>query len=732
MSFGDEMDEEEKRESGEDEDAVEGRGGGGGEEEEEEEEDDGFVGPARPPPAKKRRRLENEAAFLANLPASRMYFKSFLHRDVVTRAAAAPSLGFFITASCDGHLKFWKLTSAAGARRSGARSEASAGGDGGSDEDVVFVKHYRSHAAAVTFLAVSHDDAMCATGGDDRTVKVYDVATYDMQLMIRCRGYRPGCGEFLYGRDEPSRRLAVADSASPDVHVYDVSVAGGEPVYSVRPHAHPVACMRLAPALRLVVSADASGAIDVWDADASGVGKAGCRHVSEADGTGRASFRSRLETDLLAVARAKGRVLQLAVSPTGRHFACVCSDWRVRVFAVRSGKLHRMYNESLEAAQEMQRGGPEALRLDSVDFGRKLAVEKDLMDRAMEEPSVGEVVPSLCFDETGNFLVYAALVGIKVVNLVTNRCARVLGQIEHTERFVQVALLQGGPVRARGALVQLPGQQDAGARRAMPDAVLAATSFDKQRVYFFGRHEPEDAGDAAGSRDVFNERPPEQELADEGDVKPAASTSHARSVVLHTTAGDIRMELYPDECPKTVENFTVHSRNGYYDSVIFHRVIKDFMVQTGDPLGDGTGGTSIWGTEFGDEFSRRLKHDRPGILSMVRPRLPQRARPAEFPFDNPAAGVPEEVNARRLTVRVRRAPRHPPLFLGERGPQHERLPIFHHARGHAVARQQAHRIRQGHARTRRRAGDRQGRHRRQGQAARRHQDRQRQPQLRVR
>lgn len=70
--------------------------------------------------------------------------------------------------------------------------------------------------------------------------------------------------------------------------------------------------------------------------------------------------------------------------------------------------------------------------------------------------------------------------------------------------------------------------------------------------------------------------------------------------------GDIHMRLYPEECPKTVENFTTHCRNGYYDNLIFHRVIKGFMVQTGDPLGDGTGGQSIWGREFEDEFHKRF------------------------------------------------------------------------------------------------------------------------------
>lgn len=117
----------------------------------------------------------------------------------------------------------------------------------------------------------------------------------------------------------------------------------------------------------------------------------------------------------------------------------------------------------------------------------------------------------------------------------------------------------------------------------------------------------------SGERDVFNERP----TRDEQSVA-AASTGQARSgpsplansATIHTTLGDIHMRLFPQQAPKAVENFVGHARSSYFEGIIFHRVIPKFMIQTGDPLGDGTGGTSIWGKEFEDEFSDDLKHDR--------------------------------------------------------------------------------------------------------------------------
>ena len=71
----------------------------------------------------------------------------------------------------------------------------------------------------------------------------------------------------------------------------------------------------------------------------------------------------------------------------------------------------------------------------------------------------------------------------------------------------------------------------------------------------------------------------------DGDAAEEHPDALPRGAVLHTTRGDISVKLFPDECPQTVENFATHARNGYYDHVIFHRVIKGFCIQTGDPLG---------------------------------------------------------------------------------------------------------------------------------------------------
>lgn len=87
--------------------------------------------------------------------------------------------------------------------------------------------------------------------------------------------------------------------------------------------------------------------------------------------------------------------------------------------------------------------------------------------------------------------------------------------------------------------------------------------------------------------------------------------------VIKTNMGTIEIELFPQEAPKTVENFVGHANKGYYNGVIFHRVIDKFMIQGGDPTGTGRGGESIWGKPFEDEIVPSLVFDKPGILAMA-------------------------------------------------------------------------------------------------------------------
>lgn len=97
----------------------------------------------------------------------------------------------------------------------------------------------------------------------------------------------------------------------------------------------------------------------------------------------------------------------------------------------------------------------------------------------------------------------------------------------------------------------------------------------------------------------------------------ATTMQNSPVVTIDTTEGQIQVTLKPDVAPKACENFIGLSQKGYYNDVIFHRVIKNFMIQGGDPTGTGRGGESLWGKNFEDECSPTVKFDRPGLLAMA-------------------------------------------------------------------------------------------------------------------
>jgi len=102
-----------------------------------------------------------------------------------------------------------------------------------------------------------------------------------------------------------------------------------------------------------------------------------------------------------------------------------------------------------------------------------------------------------------------------------------------------------------------------------------------------------------------------------GSIYGEGAGMDEKIVVLETNQGEIEIKLMPDLAPKACENFIGLARKGYYEGIIFHRVIKGFMIQGGDPTGTGTGGSSLWGAPFKDEVISSVKFDKPGILAMA-------------------------------------------------------------------------------------------------------------------
>ena len=304
--------------------------------------------------------------------------------------------------------------------------------------------------------------------------------------------------------------------------------------------------------------------------------------------------------------------ISLTISPTGDQFATFSHpDRLIRIFNFASGKLYRAYDESIATLSTIQQSLPASSthKLEDVDFGRRLAAERDLDSKS---PS-STLQPNVLFDETGFFIIYGTFSGIIVRNLLTNKILKTLGR-DDGFRAINLAVYQGAPSRKDIMTVEMAASSnpllEEGESR---DPIIFATGTGKSRFYMFTNEvEP-----SKSSRDVYNEKP----LATAGSASDssvaAKQSTAATSCIMHTTMGDIHLRLFPEHAPKAVENFTTHAKNGYYNGTIFHRVIRKFMIQGGDPLGDGTGGESIWGKEFEDEVCEELRHDRPYTLSMA-------------------------------------------------------------------------------------------------------------------
>ncbi|KAJ5670811.1 uncharacterized protein N7477_006174 [Penicillium maclennaniae] len=536
-----------------------------GDENGDEESSDDDFGPALPAevaPKKKRRKLPFEKVYVNALPASPRYSKSLMHKEQLSFVTVTPVTDFVITSSVDGFVKFWKKMAAG----------------------IEFVKEFRAHPGEIRSTNVSADGRSFATAGIDKTVKIFDVITFDLLAMYTL-DFIPRCVCWVHRRGASLPLLAVTDESCNSIQVFDGRGENPQPLHTVKTiHRAPVVSLAFNDAFDCVVSADESGMVEYW--------RAGDGSFEKPDNV----FALKSSTNLFAFKKAKSVPTAITISPSGEHFATMSfPDRQVRVFEFATGKLYRTYDESIATITDMQQAGTAPYQLDELEFGRRLGVEREL-----EGESTRNKV-NVSFDESGHFLLYGSLYGIKCINTYTNRVVRVYGR-EEPFRALNLALYQGAPQK-KGSN---PLLQEAEER----DPVLLCTGFAKVRFYMFTN----ETEVSKSSRDVQNEKP--TQAARDSATGPSKAAETGTAAVLHTTLGDIHLRLYPSAAPRTVENFVTHARRGYYNNTIFHRVIRKFMIQGGDPQGDGTGGESILGGEFADEFSS-LRHDKPYTLSMA-------------------------------------------------------------------------------------------------------------------
>ncbi|KAH0611339.1 uncharacterized protein H6S33_010604 [Morchella sextelata] len=554
---------------------------------------DDDIGPTLPPAGgavtkKKRRTLPHEKLYLAALPTAPRYSKSLMHRDHLAFVTMTPFTDFLITTSVDGVVKFWKKMAVG----------------------IEFVKMFRAHQGEIVGVAVSTDGRSFASAGVDGRVAIFDVVTFDLLTTITLPN-APKAICWVHRRGSSLPLLAVSDVVSPHIVIYDGRGDNPKVLYTVE-HMHRsiVHLMAFNDKYNCVVSCDESGMVEYWSPRPE-------REFEKPDNV----FEYKSNTGLFEFKRAKSVPTSLTISPTHESFATFSHpDRQIRIFDFPSARLTRTYDESVSTLTTMQQAAPAATKLPDIEFGRRIALETDLSSPATTSATPPTPLTTthlskanIVFDESGHFILYGSLAGIKVLNTTTNTVVRTLGK-EEPLRPLNIALYQGAPNKKDLVTVEMAASANPLLSEAESrDPMLFCTAAAKPRFYIFTN----DASASKTDRDILNEKP----LLSAGAAAGAAGADAApkesgKAAVIHTSMGDIHVRLFPEAAPRTVENFVTHARNGYYNGTIFHRVIRKFMIQGGDPCGDGTGGESIWGGEFEDEFST-LRHDKPYTLSMA-------------------------------------------------------------------------------------------------------------------
>lgn len=304
-----------------------------------------------------------------------------------------------------------------------------------------------------------------------------------------------------------------------------------------------------------VVSVDEAGMIEYWRPSGD---------YEKPDGV----FKYKSSTDLFEFKKAKSLPTCITIPPSGSQFATFSfPDRKVRIFDFATAKLYRTYDESLSTVSDMQQAGTAQYKLEELEFGRRLAIEREL-----ENPTLQNKINAI-FDESSNFIIYGSILGTKVINTLTNRVVKVYGKDEPF-RPLNIAIYQGQPLKKGVVTVSMAASANPLLEEAeQRDPLLVSTGSGKIRFYMFTNQEDI----IKSTRDVQNEKPRNANAQHQAiEAKPAETGSGA---ILHTTFGDIHIRLFPEAAPKAVENFVTHSKNGYYNNTIFHRVLRKFMIQ---------------------------------------------------------------------------------------------------------------------------------------------------------
>ncbi|OAF68503.1 hypothetical protein A3Q56_03627 [Intoshia linei] len=509
-----------------------------------------------------------ESIYLDNLPNKNEYEQSYMHLDKVVSVIVTKT-NFIISGSRNGHIKFWK------------KQEA---------EGIEFVKQFRAHSGKLLYMCADKNGDYFASISDDKTLKIFDVVNFDMINMIKFL-YVPVTCVWCYGSQHTYKRIAVVKANSHIISIYDGLGDGSVVVEYNRVHRDNITILKYAYDKDIFISTDKIGMLEIWNS--TDIMKS--PHIC---------WTSKMDTDLYRYFNKKTTIKSICISCDELSFAIMSCDKMIDIFNLKTCKIIMTIDESDSINEQYLKV---LAQTTDMEIQRRIAVENEL-------GKFSHLKYEMTFDESGNYLIYPTMIGVKFVDVHTGKCMRVLGQNENM-RILTIALFQGsGRTETKFYPMEMYSDENSYMHSLVAnDPILFCTAHNKSRFYLFSSRGPIETETI--SRDVYNERPTKDDM---NKISLYTKKFIAFNIaILHTTLGDVTIKLHMEECPKACENFATHAKNGYYNGHIFHRVIKNFMIQTGDPQGDGRGGKSIWNKEFEDEFSPNLKHDKAFSVSMA-------------------------------------------------------------------------------------------------------------------
>ncbi|GAW81453.1 cyclophilin [Plasmodium gonderi] len=561
---------------------------------------------------KKKKKINNDI-YLNNIPTNRHYQVSYMHTDIVTQVVVSNKKKYIVTGSANGVIKFWYKNVGS----------------------IEFVKHFKIHSNEIICLFISEDEEVLGSLSKDKTYKQFDVSSFDMNIIIKL-DFSPQTGEFVYSSlFATSVKVAISSSEKSCIHIYK-PLESDICLQVINLNSNIIEIIKYNKTYDLCVLSDNSGLLDIVDVETFHFPKCEDHMYKNKDNLTwedknrdedsftysmrnsiekkRIGFSFKSETDLYELCKYKTYALCVNISLDGEFMAILSENYFVRIYKFRTMKLYRVYDESTEMYLTAQNDPlKKELHIDSLDFGKRLFIEKEIKKHIKNQ---NIKLNMIVFDESNQYIIYSTFIGIKVVNFITNQLCYIIGKNEMNLRYLSLGLYQKIiPInKIRTNINESLYIND----KNISDCALFCTVYKKNRFYVFTKKDMSEQ--ELDDRDIYNEQPNKNDLNSfiSSPLKNLENnTKTYKSAIIYTTMGEIHITLFYKECKKTVQNFSLHSINGYYNNCIFHRVIKNFMIQTGDPLGDGTGGESVWGNQFEDEFFDHLNHSKPFMVSMA-------------------------------------------------------------------------------------------------------------------